>query len=153
MEKKIVGFHVDDLGDWVADLECGHGQHVRHNPPWINRPWVLDEAGRESMLGQVLSCKKCNMPAIPGNAKRVTCSPLFDQQMLQQQCSGPQENASDCWIELVVSQGELVYQRHTDHVEGYVIDPEFSAVIPPGTGYTLIPKGDVQMCFHYYEEQ
>jgi hypothetical protein len=31
--RKIVGFHRDDLGDWVADLECGHAQHLRHNPP------------------------------------------------------------------------------------------------------------------------
>ncbi|WP_372983133.1 DUF3565 domain-containing protein, partial [Marinobacter sediminum] len=21
-------------------MSCGHFQHVRHNPPWQNRPWV-----------------------------------------------------------------------------------------------------------------
>ena len=29
MHQPIVGFHLDEYGDWVADLRCGHGQHVR----------------------------------------------------------------------------------------------------------------------------
>jgi hypothetical protein len=24
--------------DWVADLVCGHQQHIRHMPPWRHRP-------------------------------------------------------------------------------------------------------------------
>ena len=27
--RKIVGFHLDENLDWVAELECGHQQHVR----------------------------------------------------------------------------------------------------------------------------
>ena len=42
-ERKIVGFHQDDQSNWVADLECGHTQHVRHNPPWMNRLWVMTD--------------------------------------------------------------------------------------------------------------
>ena len=30
--RKIVDFHLDENLDWVAELECGHQQHVRHNP-------------------------------------------------------------------------------------------------------------------------
>ncbi len=30
--RKTVGFHQDECFDWIADLECGHQQHVRHNP-------------------------------------------------------------------------------------------------------------------------
>ena len=26
MKRKISGFHRDDVGDWVAELECGHYQ-------------------------------------------------------------------------------------------------------------------------------
>lgn len=59
MQRRITGFHQDEHGDWVADLECGHGQHVRHNPPWTNRPWVMTPEGRAHHLGQVLPCKKC----------------------------------------------------------------------------------------------
>jgi cytochrome c-type biogenesis protein CcmH/NrfF len=57
--RKITGFHRDQRQDWVAELECGHTQHVRHNPPWMNRSWVTSEEGRFAHLGAVLRCKKC----------------------------------------------------------------------------------------------
>jgi hypothetical protein len=63
--KKIVGFHVDEYGDWVADLECGHGQHVRHRPPWEDRPWVITQEGRAGHLGRQLDCKKCEQTGAP----------------------------------------------------------------------------------------
>lgn len=59
MQQAIVGFHLDDEGHFVADLACGHTQHVRHDPPWQNRPWVLTEQGRNEKLGVMLECKKC----------------------------------------------------------------------------------------------
>lgn len=60
MERGIVGFHLDDEDHWVADLDCGHGQHVRHDPPLISRPWVLTPDGRRSRLGRILECKRCD---------------------------------------------------------------------------------------------
>lgn len=60
MTRVIVGFHKDEHDDWVADLDCGHTQHVRHRPPWQNRPWVTTEEGRSSFLGHQLNCKKCD---------------------------------------------------------------------------------------------
>jgi hypothetical protein len=57
--RRIVGFHTDEEGHWVADLECGHGQHVRHDPPWQNRPWVITPEGRARFLGTALRCRKC----------------------------------------------------------------------------------------------
>jgi len=59
VSRSIVGFHTDDVGDWVADLECGHSQHVRHNPPWQNRPWVVTPEGRAHYLGTELRCVVC----------------------------------------------------------------------------------------------
>lgn len=60
MEKKIVSFHTDAEHHWVARLECGHHQHVRHNPPFHERPWTQTSEGRAGMLGQVLNCVKCD---------------------------------------------------------------------------------------------
>lgn len=59
MQRAITGFHLDAEGDWVAELACGHDQHVRHNPPWTVRPWVTTDAGRASKLGAELECKRC----------------------------------------------------------------------------------------------
>lgn len=60
MKQSIVGYHPDDKGQWVAELACGHNQHVRHDPPWMLREWVITVQGREKMLGFDLECKKCD---------------------------------------------------------------------------------------------
>jgi hypothetical protein len=60
MKRKITGFHTDAENQWVAELECGHGQHTRHDPPWIERPWVTTEEGRQSHLGEELNCVRCD---------------------------------------------------------------------------------------------
>ena len=59
MKRRIVGFHQDVEAHWVADLECGHAQHMRHEPPWQLRPWVLTPEGRAGMVGQFLECVIC----------------------------------------------------------------------------------------------
>jgi hypothetical protein len=65
MERKITGYHRDEEDHWVAELECGHNQHVRHRPPWSNRPWVTTADGRTSHLGHLLACRKCDRGAPP----------------------------------------------------------------------------------------
>ncbi len=63
MNKRIVGFHQDEEQHWVAELECGHDQHVRHDPPWFCRPWVVTPEGRTAFLGHRLDCRKCDAGA------------------------------------------------------------------------------------------
>ena len=57
--RAITGFRRDEEGHWVATLACGHGQHVRHEPPMTMRPWVLSAAGRGEQLGETLPCMRC----------------------------------------------------------------------------------------------
>jgi len=71
MDRRIVAFYQDEEAHWVAQLECGHNQHVRHNPPWTNRPWVITPEGRARMLGQNLSCRACDAEANDEAPKRV----------------------------------------------------------------------------------
>ncbi len=60
-ERRIAGFEQDEQGDWMAVLDCGHTRHVRHDPPWQVRAWVMSEEGRRSFLGTKMECKKCEM--------------------------------------------------------------------------------------------
>lgn len=59
MDRRIVAYNQDEAGDWIAVLECGHTQHVRHDPPWQVREWVTTEAGRRGRIGTVLVCGAC----------------------------------------------------------------------------------------------
>ena len=59
---KIVGFHQDEETNWVAELSCGHQQHVRHRPPFTERPWGLTQEGRASKLGHEVHCAERSSP-------------------------------------------------------------------------------------------
>lgn len=60
MKRRITGFYEDIEGHFVAMLECGHEQHVRHKPPMVERPWVLSAEGRAGKIGALLDCRKCD---------------------------------------------------------------------------------------------
>lgn len=64
MQRPILSFGEDDERHWRALLECGHRQHVRHDPPLVSRPWVLTEAGRAARIGQMLECLKCDRDVV-----------------------------------------------------------------------------------------
>jgi len=68
--RRIVGYHLDAERHWVAELECGHGQHVRHDPPWQVREWVTTDAGRTAHLGMILNCVRCVEEGDPREALR-----------------------------------------------------------------------------------
>lgn len=60
MKQPIIDFHRDEFEHWVADLACGHAQHVRHDPPWQNREWVISAEGRQAKIGYLLDCVLCD---------------------------------------------------------------------------------------------
>ncbi len=60
MRQPVVAFDQDEQGHWRALLECGHAIHVRHDPPWTLRPWVLGESTRAERIGTVMDCKRCD---------------------------------------------------------------------------------------------
>jgi Protein of unknown function (DUF3565) len=60
MYRSIIGFHQDLEQHWVAELDCGHCQHTRHEPPFFPRPWVTTETGRLEQIGQLLNCVLCD---------------------------------------------------------------------------------------------
>jgi hypothetical protein len=59
----LLDFHQDAQGHWVADLACGHSQHLRHQPPWQNRAWVLAAEQRQARLGKAFPCGWCRQQA------------------------------------------------------------------------------------------
>ena len=65
MKREITGYHRDEDGDWVAHLACGHQRHVRHDPPWMNRPWVTTPEGRARFLGRRIDCGTCDTDGPP----------------------------------------------------------------------------------------
>ncbi|WP_072409394.1 DUF3565 domain-containing protein [Pseudomonas sp. NFACC04-2] len=63
----VTGFHQDEDGHWVAELSCGHTQHLRHQPPWQSRAWVLDPVQRIEKIGQPFACGWCAQGSVSDN--------------------------------------------------------------------------------------
>ncbi|XJV40401.1 DUF3565 domain-containing protein [Pseudomonas asplenii] len=63
----ILGFHPDEDGHWVVELSCGHTQHLRHQPPWQSRAWVLELAQRSARIGQPFECGWCAQGSVSAN--------------------------------------------------------------------------------------
>ena len=78
MIRRIVGFHEDKVGDWVAELSCLHNQHVRHQPPFQDRPWVMTADGRDTRLGSDIDCPLCDRTELPAGLHTVRTAGPFD---------------------------------------------------------------------------
>lgn len=59
MSSQIQSYLLGEDGFWVAQLTCGHRQHLRHKPPWEVRPWVMTDQGRKQYVGTVIECSDC----------------------------------------------------------------------------------------------
>ncbi|CAI8877454.1 hypothetical protein EMIT0347P_40077 [Pseudomonas sp. IT-347P] len=51
----------------MVELSCGHTQHLRHQPPWQSRAWVLDAAQRIEKIGQPFACGWCAQGSVSDN--------------------------------------------------------------------------------------
>jgi tellurite resistance-related uncharacterized protein len=145
MIRMIDGFHQDDVGDWVAELSCLHGQHVRHDPPFQERPWVSSEAGRNERIGAALECPLCDRLEIPEDLEVVRTAGPFDAQTLPAALQRAHVVADHTWALLRVLEGTV----------GFVLDAtpsgplELSAgdrqSIPPGVPHAVLVGGPMRL--------
>ena len=99
MERVITGFHQDAEGEWVAELSCGHRQHVRQRPPFQLRDWVLHADGRRARLGTPIACPLCDRAEPPGGLPGVLAGSERDG---PDQGGEPDEGGEQaCWAGLL----------------------------------------------------
>ena len=125
----IRGFHQDATGDWVAELACGHAQHVRHLPPWQSRPWVGDAAGRAEKLGAAIACPLCEMPRAPANLVEYKRSATFTQSSIPAGLLRSHSTKFGVWARIVIESGQLDYTFDSP-LRTFVLTPEFPGIIP-----------------------
>ena len=107
MERAIIAYHQDEVPEWVAELECGHNQHVRHRPPFQLRAWITEEAGRTAKLGMPLDCPLCDRAEMPEGLRFVRSSPEWTEQTVPQGLLRAHRLAHGTWGRIVVQIGTL----------------------------------------------
>ena len=113
-EAAIQAFRQDDQGDWVAELACGHSQHIRHAPPFQLAEWVTSAEGRAAHIGARLPCKFCRMPRLPPDAVEYKRTKSFDARTVPAALTRSHRLKPDTWGEIVVTSGRLLYVLEDD---------------------------------------
>jgi len=136
----IVGFVADDLGDWVALLDCGHRQHVRHRPPFWSAPWVEDPAGRQRRIGTTLNCPLCDRCELPEGLTVVRSTPTWDERTMPDALRRAHRVASGIWGLVRVEAGSLRFVAATRPMTDVVVIADEIHAIPPDIEHHVEPR-------------
>ena len=147
MDTTIAGFHQDSEGDWVAELACGHSQHMRHRPPWQRREWVTTPEGRAAYVGIAIDCPLCDRIQVPSGAREQGRSPMFTETTLPTALRADHRTKAGVWARIVVEEGTVEY-----HVRGrtHLLGPGHVGIAEPEVPHHLVPRGQVQLHVEFY---
>jgi tellurite resistance-related uncharacterized protein len=149
MQRKITGFHQDEQQDWVAELDCHHGQHVRHNPPFFNRPWVLSSAGRDSQLGTELCCVRCDRLEFPEGLRAYKRTPEFTETTIPKGLLKEHSTKTGTWALIRVLEGTLVYTIETP-AHRQVLGANDVAAVVPNMPHSVAAQGPVRFYVEFF---
>ncbi len=150
MERPITGFDFDDEGDSIAILSCGHPQHVRHNPPFINRPWVTTEQGRDSMLGKPLDCVRCDKFELPDSFIAYKRTPVFTEESLPAGLRKDHSTKAGVWAKITVAEGKVCYRVPALKVD-IELSPDRVGIVVPEVLHSVQPLGEVRFFVEFYK--
>lgn len=142
MFRDIIGFHQDELGDWVAELGCLHTQHVRHKPPFQIRPWVVDEIQRESRIGTLLDCKLCERCEFPDQLYLHDKFGRWDSGSIPNGLRTSHKLAKGKWAILKVIHGNVKFELLLNPPVRKALSHGESQVIPPEVPHSVVMSDD-----------
>ncbi|HEV8549906.1 MAG TPA: DUF3565 domain-containing protein [Polyangiaceae bacterium] len=142
--RAITGFSLDPEGHWVARLTCGHGQHVRHRPPWEMRPWVLTDEGRREHLGLELGCVRCSMPELPAAATPYKVLGPFTEATIPAGLLRNHTLKAGVWGRIAVLEGALRYVIERDPDVPFLLVPGEPGIVMPEEPHRVEPTGPVR---------
>lgn len=152
MDRIIIKFHQDDEDHWVADLDCGHAQHVRHNPPLTSRSWVTTLQGREEKLGQTLNCLKCERLEFPENFSAYKKSPIFTESTIPKALLSSHSTKQGVWAKINILQGQLKYFMESPINKEDILDSTHLGIIVPEVIHRVEPVGSVSFYVEFYHQ-
>ncbi|MBO0691424.1 MAG: DUF3565 domain-containing protein [Acidimicrobiaceae bacterium] len=145
MNRTITGFHRDEEGDWVAELSCLHNQHMRHRPPFQDRAWVLDEAGRAEHIGSVLGCPLCDRAELPADLVVSRTAGPFNESTIPEGLRHAHRAPTRTWGLLQVAEGSLEFWMDTDPPMQRHLTAGESQPIPPDVPHQVTVEGPVRL--------
>ncbi|WP_395093506.1 DUF3565 domain-containing protein [Armatimonas sp.] len=150
MKRPIISFAQDTVGDWLAQLSCGHTQHVRHQPPFQSRLWATTEEGRQSKLGQTLDCPYCERLELPEHFVPFHQTPEFTESTGPAGLQKDHTTKPGVWAKIWVTEGALRY--HLDGLnQRFDLAPGTVGVVVPEVLHHVEPLGQVRFSVEFYK--
>lgn len=153
MQRPIEGFHQDAAGDWVAELSCGHGQHVRHKPPFWTREWTLTPEGRASRIGAELNCVRCDQFELPDTFAPYKRTTDFDEHSVPAALLADHSTKRGVWARIHVLEGALTYIVEPPLAREQYVAAGESAVVVPEVKHRVRPEGSVRFFVEFHRLQ
>lgn len=150
MQRPIVGFHLDEHGDWVAELSCGHGQHVRHKPPFWSRPWVLTAEGRAGKLGLPLDCVRCDAFELPAGFAPYKRTPEWTAATLPAGLRRDHTTKPGVWGVIHVVAGRVRYVVEPPLARDAWIAAGQTAIVVPEVAHRVEPDADARLWVEFH---
>lgn len=157
MERTITGFRLDDDGHWVARLDCHHGLHVRHQPPWQERPWTQRADGRTAKVGTTADCPKCEWVELPDGLVHDRTTPEWTADTLPRALRRDHRVASGVWGRVRVLDGSVRFHftdstagAHPGPAEPVTLRAGDTQPIPPDRLHRLEPIGPVRLVVDFF---
>jgi tellurite methyltransferase len=139
MDRAMTGFHLDDQGAWVAELECLHSQHIRHEPPFREAAWIDDPDERARRVGQPIECPLCDRAELPDGLRAVSTTVTWDADSVPNALRRDHRVAAETWGLLEVEVGEVCFRADTDPPIDVVVTPDRPQPIPPELDHHVEP--------------
>jgi tellurite methyltransferase len=145
VDRAIVAFRQDDAGDWIAELSCLHSQHVRHRPPFFDRPWVMTTEGRAEKIGGAIDCPLCDRAELPAALRLVRTAGPFDGDTLPAGLRRSHRVAEGTWAVLRVLDGSVRFTMATVPPVERELRVGDTQPIPPLVSHALGVAGPVRL--------
>lgn len=150
MQRPITAFHLDDESHWVAALSCGHGQHVRHDPPFTERPWVLTAEGRASRVGADLDCVRCDRREMPEGYAPYRRTQAFTNDSIPEALLKNHATKRGVWGLIHVARGRLEYRVAAPCEAVETLAPGSVGVVLPEVEHCVAPLGPVAFVVEFW---
>ncbi|MGH7872774.1 MAG: DUF3565 domain-containing protein [Candidatus Binatia bacterium] len=150
MHRPITAFKMDEHGDWVAFLSCGHKQHVRHQPPFFDRPWVTTEAGRHEKIGALLDCFRCDRCEMPDDVEAYRKTAVFTEQTIPDGLRSDHSTKPGVWAKIQVIEGNLLYRVDALGAK-FELSPQAPGIVIPEISHHIELIGAVKFFVEFYK--
>jgi tellurite methyltransferase len=153
LNRPIASFRLDDEGDWVAELSCGHGRHCRHDPPFLEREWVTTEAGRAARIGTDLDCVCCDRAEMPADHAPYQRTPTFSETSVPKGLLANHTTKAGVWGLIHIEQGRLEYCIEGSGAGPAQLVPGSLGIVLPEVEHRVRPIGPVAFHVEFWRKR